>query len=110
MRINSAPKGFATLCVSIFRPGPVKSSSVARLCIPALPRQSKRSSARGWYADPQFCGPAHRATQWLLIRSENGLVASTTNMTSWSRSVVPLLKTCIGVSGPCPFMLSPALA
>ena len=36
-------------------------------------------------------------------------MASTTNRTSWLRSVVPLLKTSIGTSGPCPFMDWPAL-
>jgi hypothetical protein len=41
---------------------------------------------------------------------EKGLVASTTNMTSWSRLLVPALKTSIGVSAPCPFMDWPASA
>jgi hypothetical protein len=34
---------------------------------------------------------------------ENGLLASTTNMMSALTSVVPLLKTCIGVSAAWPF-------
>ena len=33
---------------------------------------------------------------------ENGLVASTTNITSACRSAEPLLETCIGVSAPWP--------
>ncbi len=58
---------------------------------------------------------SHAGSQRLLSYSnlageEKGLAASTTNMTSWSRSVVPALKTSIAVSGPCPFMDWPALA
>jgi hypothetical protein len=45
-----------------------------------------------------------------LAGDMNGLVASSTNMTSWSRSLVPLLKTSIGMSAPCPFMVWPASA
>src|SRR5258708_33126048 len=39
---------------------------------------------------------------------ENGLDASTTNITSACRSVVPLLETCIGVSAPWPVSALPA--
>src|SRR5262245_20828788 len=39
---------------------------------------------------------------------ENGLVASSTNMTRARRSAVPLLEACIGVSGPCPASALPA--
>ena len=45
-----------------------------------------------------------------LAGDANGLLASTTNMTSWSRSVVPALNTSIGMSAPCPFMDLPASA
>jgi len=45
-----------------------------------------------------------------LADGENGLVASATNITNWSRSTVPLLKTSIGMSAPCPFMECPASA
>ena len=39
-----------------------------------------------------------------LAGDEKGRVTSTTNMTIWSKSDVPALKTSIGVSAPCPFM------
>jgi hypothetical protein len=45
-----------------------------------------------------------------LAGDMNGFVASSTNMTSWSRLLVPLLKTSIGMSAPCPFMVWPASA
>jgi hypothetical protein len=40
----------------------------------------------------------------MVAGDENGLVASVTNMTKALRSRVPLLDTCIGVSGECPGM------
>ena len=51
------------------------------------------------------CGPL---PQGIVAGDENGLVASTTNMTSAFRSVVPLLETSIGMPGPCPGMDCPA--
>lgn len=39
---------------------------------------------------------------------ENGLVASTTNMTRARSSIEPLLETCIGVPGPWPAAALPA--
>ena len=39
-----------------------------------------------------------------LAGDEKGRAASTTNMTSWSRSDVPALKTSIAMSAPCPFI------
>ena len=45
------------------------------------------------------CGPL---PQGIVAGDENGLVASTTNMTRAFRSVVPLLETSIGMPGPCP--------
>lgn len=44
-----------------------------------------------------------------LAGTENGWLASTTNMMSAVRSVVPLLNTCIAIPPSCPFMVSPAL-
>jgi hypothetical protein len=38
----------------------------------------------------------------MVAGDEKGLVASFTNMTSAFRSLLPLLDTCIGVSGGCP--------
>ena len=43
-----------------------------------------------------------------LAGSENGLVASTTNIMSASSSVVPLLKTSIVIPAGCPFIECPA--
>ena len=40
----------------------------------------------------------------MVAGDEKGLVASATNMTRALRSLVPLLDTCIGVSGACPSM------
>ncbi len=38
----------------------------------------------------------------IVAGDENGLVASTTNMTSAFRSPVPLLEISMGMPGPCP--------
>lgn len=43
-----------------------------------------------------------------LAGTENGLVASTTNMMRADRSVVPALKTSIAIPPICPFMVCPA--
>ena len=43
-----------------------------------------------------------------LAGTENGLVASTTNIMSASSSVVPLLKTSIVIPAGCPFIECPA--
>ena len=40
----------------------------------------------------------------MVAGDEKGFVASVTNMTRTLRSLVPLLDTCIGVSGECPGM------
>jgi hypothetical protein len=44
----------------------------------------------------------HRSAYGNLAGDENGLSASTTNITSACRSVEPLLETCIGISAPWP--------
>ena len=43
-----------------------------------------------------------------MAGDENGLVASTTNITKAFRSLLPLLETSIEVSGPCPGIAWPA--
>ena len=43
-----------------------------------------------------------------LDGTENGLVASTTNIMSAANSVVPLLKTSIVIPAECPFIECPA--
>lgn len=50
------------------------------------------------------CRPSHHSR---VAGDENGLLASTTNMISSCRSVVPLLETSIGVSG-VPIIVWPA--
>ena len=52
--------------------------------------------------------PKRTLRQGNLAGTENGLVASTTNMISADRSVVPLLKTCIGIPAGCPSIVLPA--
>jgi hypothetical protein len=44
----------------------------------------------------------------IVAGDENGLVASTTNMTSAFRSPVPLLEISVGMPGPCPGIDCPA--
>lgn len=61
---------------------------------------SRRSSSRIRRSSPQSS----------LACAEKGRVASTTNMTSWSRLEAPALKTTIGTSAPCPVMAWPASA
>ena len=48
------------------------------------------------------------SAQSSLAGDENGRVASTTNMTRALRSLVPLLETSMGISGPCPVIDWPA--
>jgi hypothetical protein len=54
--------------------------------------------ARGTDQDWRHATAAGPPPHSKLDGDENGLVASTTNMTSWSRSVVPALKTSIDMS------------
>jgi hypothetical protein len=82
-------------CTVIVLP-PGQASGDLRACVRAGYRRPVM--AAGSTAHSNFAGDA------------NGLVASTTNMTSWSRSVVPALKTSIGMSPPWPFIDSPASA
>jgi len=44
----------------------------------------------------------------IVAGDENGLVASTTNMTNAFRSPVPLLEISVGMPGPCPGIDCPA--
>ena len=44
----------------------------------------------------------------IVAGDENGLVASTTNMTSAFRSPVPVLEISMGMPGPCPGIDYPA--
>ena len=72
------------------------------------PSETLASSKADWRPAAEQRPPA--APHSNLAGNENGRVASTRNMTSWSRSVLPALKTSIGISAPCPFMDWPASA
>ena len=53
-------------------------------------------------------GTAYYIAPWSWAGDENGLVASTRNMMRALSSVVPLLKTSIGMPAECPFIVWPA--
>jgi hypothetical protein len=59
-------------------------------------------------AVPPFRVTGYYIAPWSWAGDENGLVASTTNRMSALSSVVPLLKTSIGMPAECPFIVWPA--
>lgn len=77
--------------------------------IPISPRDVPSCPAAGVRLPSAFAPPCPSAHS-NLAGEEKGRVASTTNMTSCVRSVVPALNTSIGVSAPCPFMDCPTSA
>ena len=56
----------------------------------------------------QACNGHRPSPHFNLAGTENDLLASTTNMIRALRSVVPALKTCIGMPAGCPFIVWPA--
>lgn len=60
------------------------------------------------WACARVCARARQRSQGSVAGDENGLDASTTNITSACRSLVPLLDTCIAMSAPWPGSTWPA--
>lgn len=85
-----------------------------RRCFSLIAGTRERRMIRHGILDTEFAEPAigeahlYFTTGQNLPGTENGLVASTTNIMSAANSVVPLLKTSIVVPAGCPFMACPA--